>query len=77
MNDKNITGSPLIGAEDVRVLRERYHLSQDKFASMLGISVGTLRNWEQGRRAPEGPARVLLNLVERNPNIVWISDNEQ
>ncbi len=42
---------------DVRAIRERYHLSQTRFAALLGISVKTLRNWEQGRRAPVGAAR--------------------
>lgn len=59
-----------IGAADVRELRERYGLSQAKFASLMGISVGTLRNWEQGRRRPEGSARVLLQVVARHPEAV-------
>lgn len=41
---------------DIRQIRERYQLTQEQFAVMLGISVRTLRNWEQGRRIPEGPA---------------------
>jgi putative transcriptional regulator len=45
---------------EVRELRSRFGLTQDKFAALMGISVGTLRNWEQRRRKPEGPARVLL-----------------
>lgn len=53
---------------DVRGLRESYGLSQPKFAALLGISVGTLRNWEQGRRRPEGSARVLLRIVARHPD---------
>ncbi|HYW07395.1 MAG TPA: helix-turn-helix domain-containing protein [Longimicrobium sp.] len=59
-------------AEDVNVaaLRERFKLSQPKFATMLGISVGTLRNWEQGRRRPEGPARVLLRVAAQHPDAV-------
>lgn len=55
---------------DVSSLRKRFDLSQPKFASMLGISVGTLRNWEQGRRAPEGPARVLLRVAAKHPEAV-------
>ena len=55
---------------DVRSLRERYGLSQPKFAALLGISVGTLRNWEQGRRKPEGSARVLLRVVAKHPDAV-------
>ncbi len=53
---------------DVRGLRESYGLSQPKFAALLGISVGTLRNWEQGRRRPEGSARVLLRIVAKHPD---------
>lgn len=56
---------------DVKRIREGYKLSQAQFAAFMGISVGTLRNWEQGRRAPEGPARVLLRVAERHPRAVW------
>lgn len=55
---------------DVRAVRERYGLSQTKFAALMGISVGTLRNWEQGRRRPEGSARVLLRVVDSHPEAV-------
>jgi putative transcriptional regulator len=55
---------------DVQSIRKKYGLSQDKFAQLLGISVGTLRNWEQGRRKPEGPARVLLRVAEKHPQAV-------
>lgn len=56
---------------DVRNLREKHGLSQSRFAAMMGISVGTLRNWEQGRRKPEGSARVLLKVVEKHPEAVF------
>lgn len=55
---------------DVRTVREGYGLSQSKFAALMGISAATLRNWEQGRRKPEGSARVLLRVVARNPKAV-------
>jgi putative transcriptional regulator len=55
---------------DVGALRKKFKLSQPKFAALLGISVGTLRNWEQGRRLPEGPARVLLRVAAENPYAV-------
>jgi len=45
-------------------------LSQDKFAALLGVSVKTLHNWEQGRRKPTGAARVLLRLASRHPEVV-------
>ena len=54
----------------VRAVRAHYGLSQEKFASLIGISVGTLRNWEQGRRRPEGPARVLLRVAAKYPEAV-------
>ena len=53
---------------EIRKIREQYGLSQDKFATLMGISVGTLRNWEQGRRRPEGPARVLLRVAATHPD---------
>ncbi|HEU0298109.1 MAG TPA: helix-turn-helix domain-containing protein [Longimicrobium sp.] len=56
--------------EDVKELRERMKLSQPRFAAMLGISLGTLRNWEQGRRKPEGPARALLRVASVHPEAV-------
>ena len=56
---------------DVRAVREHYGLSQEKFASLMGISVGTLRNWEQGRRRPKGPARVLLRVAAKYPEAVF------
>jgi putative transcriptional regulator len=60
-----------VSAVDVQQIRKGYKLSQDRFASMLGISAGTLRNWEQGRRVPEGPARVLLQVAAKHPEAVW------
>jgi putative transcriptional regulator len=55
---------------DVRVLRRRLGLSQDKFAAAFGVSPSTVRNWEQGRRRPEGPARVLLHVINHEPEAV-------
>lgn len=55
---------------DVGKIREKTALSQPAFARIVGVSVSTLRQWEQKRRKPEGPARVLLALVDRNPLIV-------
>lgn len=52
---------------DVAALRARFKLSQSKFAALLGISVDTLQNWEQGRRAPDGPAKVLLRVAAAHP----------
>lgn len=55
---------------DVAAIRERTGLAQPAFAATIGVAVGTLRNWEQRRREPEGPARVLLAMVEKRPQIV-------
>ena len=55
---------------DVATIRETYGLSQAKFASLMGISVRTLQNWEQGRRIPRGPARVLLRVAALHPDAV-------
>jgi putative transcriptional regulator len=55
---------------DIAAIRKRAGLTQTGFARQIGVSPGTLRNWEQGRRAPEGPARVLLALLDRDPEIV-------
>jgi putative transcriptional regulator len=56
---------------DVKRIRSQYQLSQSEFAALLGISIKTLRNWEQGRRIPEGPARVLLMVAEKHPEAIW------
>jgi len=55
---------------DPKEIRERLGLSQIKFAQLLGISPSTLQNWEQGRRSPEGPAKILLNVTARHPEAV-------
>ncbi len=51
-------------------IRAKTGLSQINFAQTIGVSVATLRNWEQGRRVPDGPARVLLSLLNKDPDIV-------
>jgi putative transcriptional regulator len=55
---------------DVGAIRRRTGLSQSTFAGRIGVAVSTLRNWEQGRRTPDGPARVLLAMLDRNPRVV-------
>jgi putative transcriptional regulator len=55
---------------DAKAIRNKLEISQPEFARMLGISVRTLQNWEQKRRAPEGPARVLLVLAANYPDHV-------
>lgn len=60
-----------LDAPDIRKIRAGYKLSQKDFATLLGISIATLRNWEQGRRVPEGPAKILLQVAARHPDAVW------
>ncbi|PID48390.1 MAG: transcriptional regulator [Proteobacteria bacterium] len=52
---------------DAKQIRIKLALSQAKFAKLMNISVHTLRNWEQGRRKPQGPAKVLLNIANNSP----------
>lgn len=57
----------VISAPGIAMIREKTGLSQSRFASLLGVSVRTLQDWEQGRRAPSGAARTLLLVVAKNP----------
>lgn len=59
-----------VRAEDVKAIRAKLNKSQSEFALMIGVSVSTLQNWEQGRRQPEGPARALLKVASENPAAV-------
>jgi putative transcriptional regulator len=55
----------------VRELRRRARLTQAEFAAKLGVPLETIRNWEQGKRAPRGPARALLTVIAREPDMVF------
>ena len=55
---------------DIKLIRKKLDKSQSEFALMIGVSVSTLQNWEQGRRRPEGPARALLKVAAENPETV-------
>jgi putative transcriptional regulator len=57
----------VINVPDVATIREKTGLSQSRFAQLLGVSVRTLQDWEQGRRAPSGAARTLLMIAAKNP----------
>ena len=79
VGSRKLRATPVAGAvktrielriPDVAKLRKSVGLSQARFAAALGISLATLQNWEQGRRRPDGPARVLLNVFKRHPKIV-------
>ena len=56
--------------EDVRAIRQKIDKSQSEFAHMIGVTVSTLQNWEQGRRQPQGPARALLVVAGQEPQLV-------
>lgn len=58
-------------ALDVRALRNRSRLTQVEFADRLGVPLETIRNWEQGKREPRGPARALLTLIARAPDLTF------
>ncbi len=62
---------------DVTMLRESFKLSQAKFAALLGISVDTLQNWEQKRRRPDGPAKVLLRVAATHPEALLDASRER
>lgn len=57
----------VINVPSVASIREKTGLSQERFATLLGVSIRTLQDWEQGRRAPSGAARTLLLIADRNP----------
>ncbi len=67
---RRIMQGKIESGDDVVALRRFVGLTQAAFAEALGISVHTLRNWEQGRRKPEGPALALLRIAARHPKIV-------
>lgn len=74
---KFASGKPVKGMKvhvpadiDVARIRARMGLTQAEFSDQIGVTLATLRNWEQGRRTPEGPARVLLAIVDKDPGIV-------
>lgn len=59
-----------VNAPSVRAVRVATGLSQAKFAKLVSVNIGTLRNWEQGRRTPTGPARALLHAIDKDPEHV-------
>lgn len=59
-----------IEALDVKAIRGQTGLTQESFAARFGVSLGTLRHWERGDRQPHGPARVLLQVIARDPEAV-------
>ncbi len=67
---QRLINGTILGGEDIVALRRFTGLTQAAFAEALGISVHTLRNWEQGRRSPEGPALALLRIAARHPRLL-------
>ena len=67
---KRLLSGHVESGEDIVALRRFVGLTQTRFATAMGISVHTLRNWEQGRRSPEGPAIALLKIAARHPRIL-------
>jgi len=55
---------------EIKKIRENLHKSQSEFVLMIGVSVSTLQNWEQGRRKPSGPAQALLKVAAKDPKAV-------
>ena len=67
---ERIMRGQIVPEKDIVALRRFVGLTQEEFADALGISVHTLRNWEQGRRSPEGPALALLRIAARHPRVL-------
>ncbi len=61
---------------NVKAIRKKTGMSQQRFCATFGISLGTLRHWEQGLRTPRGAARILLKVVNKNPQAVIDAINE-
>jgi putative transcriptional regulator len=60
-----------VNPADITRTRKSFGLSQPAFAALMGISPATLRNWEQGRRVPDGSAKILLQVAATHPDAVW------
>jgi putative transcriptional regulator len=65
--DRKLRTRTIVKVSPPAEIRDRLNLSQDAFAAMLGVSVRTLQEWEQGRREPRGPAKALLRIAEQHP----------
>jgi len=59
-----------VNPPEIKNIRKKLNVSQNEFAMMIGVSVRTLQNWEQGRRNPDGPAKALLQIASKNPKAV-------
>jgi putative transcriptional regulator len=76
-SERPLSGAPAAGrgpAPDAlyaRGVRARTHLTQAEFAARIGVPIETVRNWEQGKRSPRGPARALLKLIDKAPDLAF------
>lgn len=72
MRGENVKGARVIKVREpnVSTIRRKSGLSQSQFATLIGVNLRTLQNWEQGRTRPTGPARALLRIVEKNPKAI-------
>ena len=68
--DKAGARTHIIERPDVRAIRRKLHMSQQEFAAAFHIPLATLKNWEQGRRAPDAPAIAYLQVIARQPQII-------
>lgn len=64
-----------VAAVKVKEIRQKTNLTQTAFANLINVQISTLRNWEQGRREPTGPAKALLRAIERDPEHVLAALN--
>jgi putative transcriptional regulator len=71
MDEKVSEQTPALETFGVRDLRRRARLTQQEFAAKVGVPVETIRNWEQGKRMPRGPARALLAVIAHAPDTVF------
>jgi putative transcriptional regulator len=62
---------PQVDAQYARRVRAQVHLTQAEFAARIGVPIETVRNWEQGKRQPRGPARALLKLLDHAPDVAF------
>jgi len=68
-NGKKLVTRKLKDPSSAKVIRDKLELSQDAFASLMGVSIRTVQDWEQGRREPQGPAKSLLRVAEQHPEV--------
>ncbi len=69
-NEKEAKRKFIFSPPNIKAIRKNAKATQQEFANMIGVSVGTLRNWEQGRRIPDGPALALLKVASVDPNYI-------